>query len=358
MSEHHASEDGYLPAPLTMAAAIAAVTSRTTIMVAAALLPLYDPVRLAEEMIVLDHLSRGRVMYTLGLGYRPVEYELLGFGLPPPWGDRRREARRAPRATSGRRPTDPCPADDPRALLVERPVPHLGRVHRPGCRPGRAGTGWASSPRPTIPSLAAVYEEAARAAGHAPGLCIIPPSDSPSSVFVAADVDEGWRDVGEALLADAISYRSWNEEAGNVDANVTLTAGATVAELRAANGSHRVVSVADAVALDPTLRRPRAAAALRRAGPGGGLALPAPGRARRAAGRREHAAVSGRLILLCGIAGAGKTTLAKQLEAEGAVRMCPDEWLDALGSTSTTRTRGSRSRASNGSWLRRSSSEG
>ena len=39
----------------------------------------------------------------------------------------------------------------------------------------------------------------------------------------------------------------------------------------------------------------------------------------------------GRLILLCGLAGAGKTTLAKQLEAQGAVRMCPDEWLDALG---------------------------
>ena len=44
-----------------------------------------------------------------------------------------------------------------------------------------------------------------------------------------------------------------------------------------------------------------------------------------------RAAMSGRLILLCGLAGAGKTTLAKQLEAEGAVRMCPDEWLIALG---------------------------
>ena len=41
--------------------------------------------------------------------------------------------------------------------------------------------------------------------------------------------------------------------------------------------------------------------------------------------------MSGRLILLCGIAGAGKTTLAKRLEAEGAVRLCPDEWLVALG---------------------------
>lgn len=41
--------------------------------------------------------------------------------------------------------------------------------------------------------------------------------------------------------------------------------------------------------------------------------------------------MSGRLILLCGLAGAGKTTVAKQLEAGGAVRMCPDEWLVALG---------------------------
>ncbi len=40
---------------------------------------------------------------------------------------------------------------------------------------------------------------------------------------------------------------------------------------------------------------------------------------------------AGRLIMLCGLAGAGKTTLAKQLEADGAMRMCPDEWLVALG---------------------------
>src|SRR3546814_6213215 len=60
VSEHHASDDGFLPSPIVMASAIAAVTKRTPIAIAAALLPLYDPVRLAEEMIVLDHISRGR----------------------------------------------------------------------------------------------------------------------------------------------------------------------------------------------------------------------------------------------------------------------------------------------------------
>src|SRR3546814_13142025 len=78
VSVNPASDDGFLPSPIVMASAIAAVTKRTPIAIAAALLPLYDPVRLAEEMIVLDHISRGRAIFTLGIGYRPDEYELHG----------------------------------------------------------------------------------------------------------------------------------------------------------------------------------------------------------------------------------------------------------------------------------------
>ena len=50
-------------------------------MVAAAVLPFYEPVRLAEDMAVLDIISRGRVAYVLGVGHRPEEYEHFGLEL-------------------------------------------------------------------------------------------------------------------------------------------------------------------------------------------------------------------------------------------------------------------------------------
>ena len=58
LSEHHGSEDNHLPVPLVLASAIAARTTSISIMVAALVLPLYDPVRLAEEMSVLDIISK------------------------------------------------------------------------------------------------------------------------------------------------------------------------------------------------------------------------------------------------------------------------------------------------------------
>jgi alkanesulfonate monooxygenase SsuD/methylene tetrahydromethanopterin reductase-like flavin-dependent oxidoreductase (luciferase family) len=57
---------------------MAARTSRIALWISALLLPLHDPIRLAEDMAVLDLISGGRLSIVTGLGYRPVEYDLFG----------------------------------------------------------------------------------------------------------------------------------------------------------------------------------------------------------------------------------------------------------------------------------------
>src|SRR5579862_579085 len=78
LSEHHAVDDGYLPSPVPLAAAVAARTSTMTISVAALLLSLYEPVKLAEDLAVVDLISRGRVAYVIGIGYRDEEFDMFG----------------------------------------------------------------------------------------------------------------------------------------------------------------------------------------------------------------------------------------------------------------------------------------
>src|SRR5882724_8727903 len=81
LSEHHGADDGHLPAPLMLASAIAARTRRLAILLAAVSIPMWDPVRLAEEMSVLDLISRGRVSYVFGVGHRVEEYEHFGVDM-------------------------------------------------------------------------------------------------------------------------------------------------------------------------------------------------------------------------------------------------------------------------------------
>lgn len=78
LSEHHGCDDGYLPSPLVMAAAIAARTSRIAIGINALIAPFYDPLRLAEDIAVLDRLSKGRVNITIGAGYVQHEFDMFG----------------------------------------------------------------------------------------------------------------------------------------------------------------------------------------------------------------------------------------------------------------------------------------
>src|SRR5690348_6296100 len=78
VTEHHGFADGYLPAPLTFSAAIAARTRRARIGTAVVISPLMPVTALAEQAAVVDILSGGRLELGLGAGWRAAEFPAFG----------------------------------------------------------------------------------------------------------------------------------------------------------------------------------------------------------------------------------------------------------------------------------------
>src|SRR5262247_2682297 len=77
LTEHHFIDYGLSVSPSVLAAAAAMRTRRVRIGLAAAILPFHDPIRLAEELALVDILSGGRLDVGVGRGNRPVEFEGL-----------------------------------------------------------------------------------------------------------------------------------------------------------------------------------------------------------------------------------------------------------------------------------------
>ncbi|MCK5391949.1 MAG: LLM class flavin-dependent oxidoreductase [Deltaproteobacteria bacterium] len=80
ISEHHFLEDGYCPSPAVIAGAMAAVTSKIRIGSSGIILPLHNPLKVAEDAAVVDNISNGRFDLGVVLGYRKEEFE--GMGVP------------------------------------------------------------------------------------------------------------------------------------------------------------------------------------------------------------------------------------------------------------------------------------
>ncbi len=231
--EHHASEDGYNPAPALMAAAVAARTRRLEIIIGAIVLPLHDPVEVAETIAVTDIICRGRLTTTLAAGYVQAEFDMFGKSIR----DRARlmdegiEVIR--RALAGERFAyggrhifvRPLPRSRPPKLLVGGGVPAAAR------RAAKNGLGfWVLQPEttPAYQKLVALYKEECRGYGSEPGLIM---SSSPA-VHVTRDPDGTWEDIGPHILHLVKSYASW---AGDVDTTTSPFYGLdTVESVRAA----------------------------------------------------------------------------------------------------------------------------
>jgi alkanesulfonate monooxygenase SsuD/methylene tetrahydromethanopterin reductase-like flavin-dependent oxidoreductase (luciferase family) len=80
-AEHHFSNYSLCPSPLMMAAAVSRETSRIGLGPAVVVAPLYNPIRLSEELALLDQLSHGRAILGIGSGYQRFEFDAFGADL-------------------------------------------------------------------------------------------------------------------------------------------------------------------------------------------------------------------------------------------------------------------------------------
>lgn len=243
--EHHTMTDGYLPSPLVLATAMAARTTTLPITTGALILPLYDPIRLAEDMAVLDIISAGRVSYILAIGYRPEEYEQHGV-------DFHRRGKLA---------------DEQLALLLTaktgEPFEHEGRrihVTPAPVTPGGPRIMWgggspAAAKRAARfgldlmaqgggPEVEECYLAEAKALGREPGFCMVPSTDLATTVFVAENIDAAWDELGPHLLHDVTAYAALNP--GNTN-TASLSTATTVEELRAEDRTHRIIGIDAAI---------------------------------------------------------------------------------------------------------------
>jgi probable F420-dependent oxidoreductase len=81
MEEHHGVKDHYWPSPLPVLAGFATRTSQLLLGTDILVFPFYHPVRLAEDIALLDVMSGGRVIFGTAIGYKPDEFALYGTPL-------------------------------------------------------------------------------------------------------------------------------------------------------------------------------------------------------------------------------------------------------------------------------------
>ena len=81
MEEHHAVTNHYWPSPLTVLAGFATRTSNVTLGTDIIVAAFHHPVRLAEDVAMLDVMSGGRVVLGIAIGYKPDEFALYGVDL-------------------------------------------------------------------------------------------------------------------------------------------------------------------------------------------------------------------------------------------------------------------------------------
>ena len=211
LEEHHCAENGWLPSPLILAAMIVARTKRIRVSVTALLATLYDPIRLAEDIAILDLVSGGRFSFTAGLGYRPVEYHAMGRS----FADRGRlmdELIETLLAAWRGEPFEyrgetirvtPTPVSKPHPLFL------VGGMSRVAVRRA-ARFGLPFNPPQHQPELEAYYH--AELERHGKRGFYIHPGAGNSMLVVDDEPESAWAELAPYFLRELREYSSWKRE--------------------------------------------------------------------------------------------------------------------------------------------------
>ncbi len=235
--EHHGAADGWSPTPLTNAAMVVGATKNVRIIVQALLVPLHDPIRLAEQIAVLDLASGGRVSCVAGLGYRPEEYEQAGKS----WKDRGKILDDSLTAMLAAWTGEPFEYAGHAARVTPVPITpaqgliFVGGTGKPGARRA-ARFNLPFLPAANLPWLETYYNEQCAETGASPFI-MMPPDDT-AMLHIAEDPDKAWAELGHYFLHEATTYASWQTP----DIHSAVHSHASTAEELRAEGIYQILS--------------------------------------------------------------------------------------------------------------------
>jgi alkanesulfonate monooxygenase SsuD/methylene tetrahydromethanopterin reductase-like flavin-dependent oxidoreductase (luciferase family) len=207
VDEHHATGHGWSCNPIMAAAMFLARTSTMIASVDCALGPLWNPVRLAEDIALVDNMSRGRLHTTVGLGYRTVEYDALGvdFGQRGALMDALVE--RMLSVWSG---TEADAGISTGTWSRPHPPLYVGGGARATARRA-ARFGLPLSLADHLPDIAAYYRELCAAADIKPSI-LMPGPINRGMIYLHEDPDKAWAELGEYILWEAVTYGEWSTD--------------------------------------------------------------------------------------------------------------------------------------------------
>jgi alkanesulfonate monooxygenase SsuD/methylene tetrahydromethanopterin reductase-like flavin-dependent oxidoreductase (luciferase family) len=211
LAEHHGAEHGYCPSPMVLAGSIFGVTRQILVHLSALVVTLHDPLRLAEDLAVLDNISDGRIVFTAGMGYRPHEFEMFGRDMTTRLTIMNEAMDTLKKAWTG----EPFEYQGRMVRVTPRPVqrggPKIymgGSTEKSAVRAAKAGYQFF----PGHPDLFELYKTERAAAGFPAPEPLLKPGAS--FLYVSDDPDRDWPLIGPHVSYATNTYADWAKERG------------------------------------------------------------------------------------------------------------------------------------------------